>query len=271
MESARRVHLFCAAGLFLSVSVWLRVALALPPMDTDSNRLLLVQAGLVDGSISADQAPVLARLMIQDDRFELTRRLSWLPAVVDSRLQDAVRIPARAEEDPQALLALVLNPELEMQAISLCPHLPEGVAVVCESDAWPALRAQILEEFGKVIATKPAYAAAARVGGNDVSLTAADHLCRMGLRGRDLALNLLDEKSNEATQVMGLLGLGCAGGREGVGPVLQEHVSRSGAVGIAATLECAVALDCVFSSGDPNESGSRSAVDVYALQLQEPQ
>jgi hypothetical protein len=271
MESARRVHLFCAAGLFLSVSLWLRVALALPPVDAETNRLLQVQAGLVDGSISADNAPVLARLMIQDDRFELTRRLSWLPAVVDSRLQDAVHILARAEEDPQALLALVLNPELEIQAISLCPHLPEGVAVVCESDAWSSLRTQILEEFGKVIATKPAYAAAGRVGGNDVSLTAADHLCRMGLRGRDLALNLVDEKNNNATQVLGLLGLGCSGGREGLGSVLQERVSRSGAVGIAATLECAVASDCVVSSETPNDSGSRRAVEAYALQLQESQ
>jgi hypothetical protein len=271
MESARKVHLLCAAGLFLSVSLWLRSALTLPPVEGETNHLVRIQTGLVEGSLSADDAPVLARLMIHDPQIELAQRLSWLSAVVDTRLQDAVRVPARAEEDPQALLALVLNPEVEAEALSLCPQLPEDLKVVCDSEAWPTLRSQILEEFGKVMLRKPKNAAAGRVGGNDVSLSAADHLCRMGSRGRDLALSLLDEKGKAATQVLGVLGLGCSGGRLGVGSMLQERASRSGAVGVAATLECALASDCVISSSVSGGSGARSAVEVYALQLQEPE
>jgi hypothetical protein len=265
MVAAFRVHLVCAAALVLVALLWLRLALALPQVNDQSNRLESLQQDLVSGQIAADSAPILAQLWIQDASIGLEKRLAWLSAVLDPRLQHAVRIPAHAEEDPQALLALVLHPKLEVHAQGACPAVPPGLAVICDPVSWAELRAQIMDSFVKVIATQPEFAAAGRVGGNDIALSASDRLCRLGQAGKRRAQALI-QSADPAVQTLGVLALGCAGARTGVGADLQGALNLSGGAGLAAILECGVASDCTLPPSE--SSGPKGALRSYALTLQ---
>ena len=268
MLAARRMHLACAAALGLGAILWLRSALVLPHVPAEANRLESLQQDLIEGRISADEAPVLAQLLIRDASVDLEKRLAWLGASVPSRLRHTLRIPARAEEDPQALLALMMMPELEAQALAACPEIPAGLAVICDAQAWGELRGQILSSFEKVLSTQPEFAAAARVGGNDVSLAAADALCRMGSQGQALAEKVI-QIGDPAAQSLGVLALGCAGGRAGVGLALREAMDLPGGAGLAATLECAVAPDCLVPPGRSESNSPQEALQAYAQRLQE--
>jgi hypothetical protein len=268
MLAARRTHLFCAAALGLGAILWLCSSLALPDVPAESNRLQSLHQGLIEGQVSAEEAPVLAQLLIRDASVDLEKRLAWLGVSVPSRLRHAVRIPARAEEDPQALLALMMTPELEAEALAACPKIPAGLAVICDAEAWGELRAQILSSFEKVVSTQPEFAAAARVGGNDVSLSAADALCRMGNEGQALAEKAI-QSGDPAAQSLGVLALGCAGGRAGVGRSLREAMELPGGAGLAATLECAVAPDCQIPPGPSESDSPQAALQAYAFRLQE--
>jgi hypothetical protein len=245
----------------------LRFALALPDVSAEANRLQSLQQGLMAGQIPAEEAPVLAQLLIRDASVDLEKRLAWLGASVPSRLRHAVRFPARAEEDPQALLALIMAPELEAKALGACPELPAGLAVICDAKAWGELRRQILSSLGRVVSTQPEFAAAGRVGSNDVSLSAADALCRMGSQGQVLAEKAI-QSGDPAAQSLGVLALGCAGGRLGVGPALQAAMKLPGGAGLAATLECAVAPDCQIPPGSNENNSPQAALQAYALRLQ---
>lgn len=265
MGAAFRVHLICAVAWAGVAILWLRLALALPVVIDQTHRLESFQQGLVSAQVSANEAPILAQIFIQDESVALGKRLAWLGAALDPRLQHAVRIPAHAEEDPQALLALVLNPKIEAEAQAACPGVPAGLSVICEVDSWRELRKEIMDSFVKVIATQPEFAAAGRVGGNDIALAAADRLCRLGQAGKRRAQELI-QSADPAVQTLGVLALGCAGERTGVGADLQGALHLAGGAGLAAILECAVASDCILP---PNEaSGSKGALWAYGLTLQ---
>jgi hypothetical protein len=267
MGAALRAHLMGGALALLSVTTWLRMSLDLPHAPAGDGRLSELQTGLLSGSLAAEVAPALATLMSRDERYPLASRLSWMGAVVDSRLQDAVQVPAFPEEDGQALFALLLHPELERAAREACPEIPEALAVLCDPDAWLNFRTQTLKALGGVLSTKPNYAAAARVGGNDLALQAADHLCRMGEEGRAIALDLVKEAGDPETQALGILALGCAGNRMGVGPEIEALLGKPGAVGLAASLECALLDDCAMKAHISEEGTADAALRIYAQQL----
>ena len=269
MRTAFRTHL--ALGVFASVLVivWTSMGLSLPAVHTPDGGLEESQVGLLEGRLHADDAPTLALLMLKDEQIPLERRLSWLGSVVESRLRDAIQIPALASEDGHALLALVLHPELEAETKSACPAVPESVGVLCDDVQWTVLRGDIINQLQRVLQQRPDYAAAARVGGNDLSLQVADQLCRMGKTGREIALAQIRNAPDEMGRVLGMLALGCAGHRPDVGPEVQSLLDDSGALGVVSRLECVVREDCSLSE-DGHEQSTQSATDAllkYASKL----
>ena len=269
MGTAFRTHL--ALGVFASVLVviWTASGLSLPRIDSPDGGLAESRTGLLNGELSADEASTLALLMLKEEQIPLNRRLSWLGSVVDSRLRDAVKIPASAVEDGHALLALVLHPELEAEARAACPAVPEIVGVVCDDEQWTALRVNIIEQLHGVLQKRPDYAAAARVGGNDLSLQVADQLCHMGNTGLQMALAQIQSAQDEMGRVLGVLALGCAGHRPDVGGELQRLLDDPGAVGVVSAMECVVRKDCSRSENAQlqRKNSATDALLKYATQL----
>jgi len=267
MGAALRAHLIFGALALLSLAGWLRHSLVLPDPPDGEGQLLAIHEDLVEGKVSASDAPALASLLIRDSSQPLSARLSWLSAVLDPRLQDAVQVPAFAKEDGHALLALLLHPALEEEARSACPELPESLGVLCDSEAWQDLKSQTLPRLLRVLSSRPDFAAAARVGGNDLALQVSDQLCRMGSRGRALALQLAREGEDERVRSLGILALGCAGNRTGVGSLIEARLGEGGAVGLAATLECALQEDCALGTEPLVLSQAEGALKAYARTL----
>ena len=76
----------------------------------------------------------------------------------------------------------------------------------------------------------------------------------------------LIQSADPAVQTLGVLALGCAGARTGVGADLQGALNLSGGAGLAAILECGVASDCTLPPSE--SSGPKGALRSYALTLQ---
>jgi|GEM_PF-4570796 len=269
MGTAFRTHLALGFFALVLVVIWTATGLSLPEVQSSDGGLEESRSDLLSGELPADEASTLALLMLQDDQIPLHRRLSWLGSVVDSRLRDAVQIPTSALEDGHALLALVLHPAVESEAKASCPEVPESVGVICDDVQWSALRADIIKQLHGVLQKRPGYAAAARVGGNDLSLQVADQLCRMGKTGLEMALTQIRDAPDEMGRVLGVLALGCAGYRPSVGVELQRFLDDPGALGVVSAMECVVRKDCSLSDTAKMQR-NQSATDAllkYADQL----
>ena len=114
MATALRGHLLGAFLLLVVLGTWASDKAGVSELDAVSERLQEDLEALSSGRLPADEVPALAQWIFRDTTQSKEMRLQVLSAAVDAKLRHQVRLPARAEEDPLALLALAL----ELQIIS---------------------------------------------------------------------------------------------------------------------------------------------------------
>ena len=119
--------------------------------------------------------------------------------------------------------------------------------MVCQPREWALFEQSVGRALLELMDTPQEFAAASRVGGNDLSLQAADALCAMGEIGEALARRQVREAKTERGRVLGVLAVGCAGDRVLEPELLQEWMNHPSSRGIqlAAGLECAAQCDCL--------------------------
>ena len=246
MATALRGHLLGAFLLLVVLGIWAHNKAGISESNAASERLQEDLEALSSGMLSADEVPALAQWIFRDTTQSKEMRLQVLSAAVDAKLRHQVRLPARAEEDPLALLALVLEPSFRKQLQSDCPEVPVALSVVCQPREWALFEQSVGRALLELMDTPQKFAAASRVGGNDLSLQAADALCAMGEMGEELARRQVREAKTERGRVLGVMAVGCAGDRVLEPGILQEWMAHPTSRGIqlAAGLECAVQNNC---------------------------
>ena len=271
MAKAIRGHLLAVFLLLVVLGIWANDAADVPESQVASERLQEDLEALSGGSLSADEVPALAQWMFRDTQQPQERRLQVLGAAVDAKLRHQIRLPARVEEDPLALLALVLEPSFRHQLQSDCPGLPAALSVICDPREWALFEQSVGRALLELMDRPQDFAAASRVGGNDLSLQAADALCGMDEAGLKLAKRQVKEAKTERGAVLGVLAAGCAGDRTLEPGLLQEWVDHPTSRGIrlAAGLECAARLDCSLPRGQEAPKDAVEALLQFAGQIQE--
>ena len=130
---------------------------------------------------------------------------------------------------------------------------------MCDLEQFSRIKAQVYRSLLDQMSRRPEYAAATRVGGNDVPLLVSDLLCQMGEEGRRLAEAHLKKDPKGSSGALGVMALGCGRSTWGCGPDLQGRIGESGAIGMAARLECASRRTC-----------SQAVVELHRTRLQKP-
>lgn len=269
MATAIRGHLLGASLLLGVLGFWASHVAAVSEGATQE-RLQQDLEDLENGSLPPDAVPALAQWVFRDATASKEQRVRVLSGAVDAKLRHRIRLPAQAEEDPAALLALVLSPGLRAQLQADCPQVPSELSVICDSAGWSLLEQSVGKALMEIMNEPQAFAAASRVGGNDLSLQAADALCWMGEQGEALARKQVREAHSERGRALGVMGVGCAGQRELTDELLQEWMRHPSSPGIrlAARLECAVREDCVLAESSESKSSVAEALGAYAAQIQ---
>ena len=267
MGSTIRGHLLLGGILLLWVALWSQQGLRSHAVEESLSEDM---SAMHRSELSPDSVPALARFVVDDSTQSLELRLRAISASVDSRLRDRIRIAAGPREDPQALLGFVLHPQLTEEFQQMCPNVPVEVAVLCDPRQWSQIKAQVHRALLEEMRLRPKYAAATRVGGNDVPLLVSEALCKMGEEGRLLAEALLEKNLTGPPGALGVMALGCAGDRheEGVGRILERLLGVPGAVGMAAQLECASRVDCVQKESSRRAESPSEALADFVLGLE---
>ena len=270
MATALRGHLLLGFLSVFPLVIWAQQGARVSDAEAMTERLDADRAALESGDLPADDIPALAAWIVQDEHADLSLRQRVLSASVDAKLRHRLRLPASAEEDPHALLALALHPELAGELQQKCPVLPIALSTLCDLEQWSSFREGVDQALLRVLREPQPFAAASRVGGNDLGLQAADALCGMGDRGAALARRLLVDEATPRSQALGVMALGCAGGRELDSSEIQSlmHQSVSPAIRLAARLECAAQPGCVSKGPDTPLVSARDALEHYASDLQ---
>ena len=253
-----------------AVVFWAHRGAVVSEAGASKNQLNADLEALVNGGLHPDEVPALAAWVVQDPRFDLSARLKVLGASVDAKLRHRVRLPALAEEDPHALMALVLYADLARELQAVCPDLPPEIHLICDPSEWETFQESVGSAMLTIMSEPPEFAAAARVGGNDLALQAVDALCGMGERGAQLARHQLSNASSERSAAFAVMALGCAGDREVDPEELRALVKQthSPAASVVARLECAVQESCDFEESVVESLTPLDALKAFSNQLQ---
>ena len=270
MATALRGHLLGAFFLLGVIGFWAHKGAAVPAPGDRVESLQPDLEALISGTLPADVVPALAQWVRRDSGRPAEQRIQVLSASVDAQLRHRIRLPARAEEDPLALLALALEPGLRAQVQADCPALPVSLSVLCDAEEWSLFEQSVARALLELMDSPADFAAANRVGGNDLALQAADALCAMGEQGAGLARRQVREARTERGAVLGVLALGCAGARELDPQVLHEWMKHPSSPGIriAARLECAARPSCLLPDTEREPTTAVEALSSFAVQIQ---
>ena len=169
MASALRGHLLMGLLTLFAVVFWAHRGAVVSEAGASKNQLTADIEALVGGGLHPDEVPALAAWVVQDPRVDLSARLKVLGASVDAKLRHRIRLPALAEEDPHALLALVLYADLARELQAVCPDLPPEIHLICDSAEWDTFQQTVGRALLTMMSESPEFAAAARVGPGGLS------------------------------------------------------------------------------------------------------
>ena len=269
MARAIRGHLLGAFLLLGMLGIWARYHSVVPAGSVEES-LQRDLEGLASDSVVPDEVPALAQWVFRDSKQPKALRMKVLSAAIDAKLRHRIRLPARAEEDPFVLLSLVLEPGLKEQLYADCPDVPPELSVICDAEEWRLFEQSVGRALLDLMDAPQEFAAASRVGGNDLSLQAADALCSMGHQGVILAEQQLREARTTRGAVLGIMALGCAGERDLDDSVLQEWMRHPSSPGIrlAARLECASRPGCQLADVTGTPTSAMEALSAFSSQIQ---